>query len=176
MSIYGLQEAFGAQDKTTAAMKSALEQWVRLYYADSSDEGEDPCQRIAYTVVNKLVEGSSGYYLRGTLRSTYDISSVKSQILSSSGSVLYSAGASPNAKTFDLSELDNSTPFSRLSAGNYTFRITADDASGSHYELTSPFAVVSSTTAVTYTLDPSGGTCSPTTLTYKRKWNFRVNA
>lgn len=119
------------------------------------------------TVVNKLVEGSSGYYLRGTLRSTYDISSVKSQILSSSGSVLYSAGASPNAKTFDLSELDNSTPFSRLSAGNYTFRITADDASGSHYELTSPFAVVSSTTAVTYTLDPSGGSCSPTTLTYE---------
>lgn len=62
MSIYGFEEAFGAQDKTTAAMKAAVKQWVQMYYATDNREGEDPCQRIAYTVVSKLVRMVFGEY------------------------------------------------------------------------------------------------------------------
>lgn len=120
------------------------------------------------SAANRLVEGSSGYYLRGTLHSTHTIKTVKSRILNSSGSVLYTASKSPESTYFDLSALDDATPFSRLAAGNYIFSVTADDSSGSHYELTSPFTVQSAgSSRVTYTLDPSGGTCSPTTLTYE---------
>ena len=55
MDIYDCQEAFGASDKTTSAMRDAIAQWYELYYRDTVENGEDPCQRIAYTVVSKLV-------------------------------------------------------------------------------------------------------------------------
>ncbi len=55
MDIYDCQEAFGVSDKTTAAMRSAIGEWFSLYYRSAVENGEDPCQRIAYTVVSKLV-------------------------------------------------------------------------------------------------------------------------
>ena len=61
MDIYSCQEAFGASDKTTDAMRSAAQSWFDLYYRDSAQE-EDPCQRIAYTVVSKLVRTVFGEY------------------------------------------------------------------------------------------------------------------
>ena len=61
MSIYGYEEAFGGADKTTAAMKTAMKDWSDAYYGTGSD-GKDPCQRIAYTVVSKLVRTVFGEY------------------------------------------------------------------------------------------------------------------
>ncbi len=121
------------------------------------------------SLTNKLVEGSSGYYLRGTLHSTHTIKTVKSQIFpAGSSSALHTASASPDSTYYDLSRLDNATPFSALKAGNYVFSITAADSAGNHYELTSPFVVqAQETISVTYTLAPNGGTCSPTSLTYE---------
>jgi len=56
MNIYNYQEAFGAWDRTSRAMKAAIGEWFSLYYQSAPPAGEDPCQRIAYTVVNKLVK------------------------------------------------------------------------------------------------------------------------
>lgn len=54
MKNFDYQQAFGAWDRTTPAMRAAIKDWFRLYYGAAADGG-DPCQRIAYTVVNKLV-------------------------------------------------------------------------------------------------------------------------
>ena len=116
------------------------------------------------TLTNGLVEGSSSFVLRGTLRSTNAITAVKAQILNSEGKALYTASAAPGATYYDLNKMDGAMAFSRLSSGNYTFLVTADDASGDHYELRSEFRVSSKTATVTYTFNPNGGTCSPTTL------------
>ena len=62
MDIYNCQEAFGASDKTTKAMQAAIAQWFSLYYRDVVEDGEDPCQRIAYTVVSKLVRSVFAEY------------------------------------------------------------------------------------------------------------------
>ena len=62
MSIYDYEERFGASDKTTKAMKTAIEDWFELYYLADSQASSDPCQRIAYTVVNKLVKSMFGEY------------------------------------------------------------------------------------------------------------------
>ena len=62
MSIYDYEERFGASDKTTKAMKEAIEEWFSLYYSSQVESGSDPCQRIAYTVVNKLVKAVFGEY------------------------------------------------------------------------------------------------------------------
>lgn len=62
MSIYNYEQAFGAADKTTTAMRKAIERWFAMYYESTATESADPCQRIPYTVVNKLVKAVFGEY------------------------------------------------------------------------------------------------------------------
>ncbi len=62
MSIYSYEQAFGASDKTTPAMRNAIRRWFSMYYDDRMDSHSDPCQRIPYTVVNKLVKAVFGEY------------------------------------------------------------------------------------------------------------------
>lgn len=62
MSIYEYEAAFGAADKTSSAMKKAVEDWFSLYYNTEATQDSDPCQRIAYCVVNKLVKTVFGEY------------------------------------------------------------------------------------------------------------------
>lgn len=62
MDIYSCQEAFGAADKTSREMQTAIKEWFDLYYRSEAKNGEDPCQRIAYTVVSKLVRAVFGEY------------------------------------------------------------------------------------------------------------------
>ena len=62
MSIYDYEAAFGASDKTTKAMREAVADWFSLYYQSESTAKEDPSQRIAYTLVNKLVKAMFGEY------------------------------------------------------------------------------------------------------------------
>ena len=61
MSISGYQEAFGAADKTSAAMRKAQEKWREAYYG-TGEEDTDPCPRSAYSVVGKLVRTVFGEY------------------------------------------------------------------------------------------------------------------
>ena len=62
MSIYDYEAQFGAADKTTKAMKAAIEDWFDLYYRADEQTDRDPSQRIAYTVVNKLVKAVFSEY------------------------------------------------------------------------------------------------------------------
>ena len=62
MSIYKFEQAFGAYDKTSALMRKAIDRWFALYYDDGADDKSDACQRIPYTVVNKLVKSVFGEY------------------------------------------------------------------------------------------------------------------
>ena len=60
--IYRYEEAFGAWDKTTYAMREAIDRWQKLYFGSGESRQSDPCQRIAYTVVSKLVRTVFGEY------------------------------------------------------------------------------------------------------------------
>lgn len=62
MSIYQYEAAFGASDKTSKAMRKAIADWFALYYGQRENEKQDTCQKIAYTVVNKLVRTVFGEY------------------------------------------------------------------------------------------------------------------
>ena len=62
MELYSYQEAFGASDKTSRAMRKAVAQWFGMYYQQEANDQADPCQRIAYTVVNKLTKAVFGEY------------------------------------------------------------------------------------------------------------------
>lgn len=59
---YGYEDAFGATDCTSTEMKEAIDEWFYLFYRTKPDCGEDPCQRIPYTVVNKITKTMFGEY------------------------------------------------------------------------------------------------------------------
>ena len=59
---YSLEDAFKEADSTSAAMQAAINEWFQLYYEAKANKESDPCQRIAYTVVNKLTKTVFGEY------------------------------------------------------------------------------------------------------------------
>ena len=62
MEILNYEEAFGAKDITSEKMRDSITEWFQLYYRQETENGENPCQRIAYTVVNKLVRSMFAEY------------------------------------------------------------------------------------------------------------------
>ena len=62
MRLLEYQQAFGAWDRTTEAMHRSIGEWFRMYYQSSPGPKSDPCQRVAYTVVNKLVKAVFSEY------------------------------------------------------------------------------------------------------------------
>lgn len=61
MAIYSYEEAFGAADQTSRKMRAAIQNWFELYYGAAGAD-QDPCQRVAYSVVGKLVRTVFGEY------------------------------------------------------------------------------------------------------------------
>ncbi|NLU23981.1 MAG: DUF4214 domain-containing protein [Clostridiales bacterium] len=77
------------------------------------------------TASNYLPHGY-GYPIRGTLSSTFPISSVNITISNNStGNTVISKNASVNAQSYDLRNLDNSIAFGSLPVGTYTFTLNA---------------------------------------------------
>ncbi len=62
MSVYNYEQAFGAWDRTSTPMRKAIDRWFSMYYDSAEDKTSDACQRIPYTVVNKLVKSVFGEY------------------------------------------------------------------------------------------------------------------
>lgn len=94
------------------------------------------------TVNSTLTVGQTGFPFRGTLRNAYDIRRVTVSIRKSNGSNAISpATATPNAKSYDLSRLDDAVAFSRLGVGGYTLVIAAENTAGDNYRLESKFYV-----------------------------------
>ena len=62
MKLLEYQQAFGAWDRTSDAMRKGVQNWFRLYYRSGADKESDPCQRIAYSVVNKLCKAIFSEY------------------------------------------------------------------------------------------------------------------
>ena len=48
--------AFQATDITSAKMRKAIGEWFNLYFQIEPNKEEDPCQRIPYTIVQKLTK------------------------------------------------------------------------------------------------------------------------
>ena len=62
MSIYDYEKVFGEWDRTGTAMRKAIDRWFSMYYDATADQTTDPCQRLPYTIVNKLVKAVFGEY------------------------------------------------------------------------------------------------------------------
>ena len=79
----------------------------------------------------EIVEGNT-FSIHGEIRSDNTISKVTCSVTNSAGSVEFSKTAYPDASTFDIHTVDAYMTFSKLSAGNYTYKITASDKNNSN--------------------------------------------
>lgn len=61
-TAYSYEDAFKAKDCTTQPMRFAIDDWFQLYFQREPTKDEDPCQRIPYTVVNKITKTVFGEY------------------------------------------------------------------------------------------------------------------
>ena len=59
---YGYEAAFNACDCSSPEMKEAVSEWFDLFYRREKTKDEDPCQRIPYTVVNKIAKTAFAEY------------------------------------------------------------------------------------------------------------------
>lgn len=125
MRIYSYEEAFGSADKTSRAMRKAISQWLGLYYGQSQ---ADPCQRIAYTVVSKLVRTVFGEYQAAAQSPFYQeilhqLAPVARQAMELTlvvGSCFIKPCLSKTGISFTLIGRDNVLVFGRDSTGNVT--------------------------------------------------------
>lgn len=79
---YGLEQAFGVKDITTSDMRQAITDWYRLYYDAKSNDREDPCQRIPYTIINKLTRTAFSEYEARAAKGVYSAPFIESVLRS----------------------------------------------------------------------------------------------
>ena len=80
----------------------------------------------SYNYPTSLSKGSP-YSIKGSISSNKRITKVTIQVLDSGGQAVLSATARPDAKSFQVRELDPKIRFGTLARGTYTYKITAKD-------------------------------------------------
>lgn len=142
MNIYNYQEAFGAWDKTTRPMRKAIREWFSLYYGAEATAQADPCQRVAYTVVNKLVKTVFAEYASKTkdprlhqfLTSLEEQKQAAMQLALVGGECYIKPCPGPKGISFTLIPRDNVLIFARDARGEPTDVGTAEQSVwGNHY-------------------------------------------
>ena len=91
------------------------------------------------------LNAGSGFGLRGSVTSNYNIAAVKGYVVNSNGSTVLSSKDTPNSTYMDIryANLNNDLVFNNLGAGNYVMRVVATDNSGRTVEVSKNFTVVS---------------------------------
>ena len=83
----------------------------------------------------KVLKTGTGFAVKGSLSSNYNIKSVKVGIRNSSGKWMsgYYGTATPNTKTYNLSKLDSKVYFDKLKEGTYYYTVYATDTCGKSF-------------------------------------------
>lgn len=90
-----------------------------------------------------------GFSVTGIVSSNYNITRIVIGAYKADGTKGFEYIATPNAKSFDINRVDYSLPFSRLAAGNYTYKITASDTESSNVVLLNKSFTVGSSSVPT---------------------------
>lgn len=145
-----LQFEVPANTVSTAASrgKTCLSGYWKTYNGSTVSASSSSFTSICgYSYPETVVKGK-GVTVSGYAVSNFKISSVKGEILNSSGNSVYSKSLSPGTTAYSLYNLDNYMSFSKLGTGSYTYKLTVKDSNGKTVTASNKFTVVSSGTAV----------------------------
>ena len=101
--------------------------------------------------------------IRGTVASaSSNLKSVTVGVYDSNGKWMTGKTVSPNAKTYDIANVDEAVTFGTLPAGTYFYKVIATNATHTNFAVVNQkFTVSDGSTATTDTLSISGGTTIP---------------
>ena len=135
-----------ANTVSTAASrgKNCLSNYWKTYSGSSaSATGTSFLSLCGYSYPTAVKTGK-GMDVTGYVVSNYTVKSLTGKIVNSSGKAVYSKTLSPGTTAYKLSNLDSTMKFSALSAGTYTYVITAKDSLGKTVTASHGFKVSSS--------------------------------
>ena len=109
------------------------------------------------TTINSTINSGALVAVKGTITSNYNITNVQVGFKNSSGAWIsgYPASRYPNAKSYDLKNVDSVMRFNALPAGTYTFTVIASDQKQSTKFLQSTTFTVKGTTSTPTVTQPS---------------------
>ena len=161
-------ETYLSYENDTLVMVAAAEgtdttEWQPIALAASTADWT--MRGVIYpTKDNVLVAGNSSFPVRGVISCSSPITSVNITIAKKGGGAVINQSAAPKDTAYDLKLLDDSVPYSKLAAGDYTFTLTAA-ANGKSFELVKSEFTVRTNSGQTHddetfliTFDPNGGT------------------
>ena len=123
---------------------SAFVKFVHPNYSSSSSPDDTLTLTNAVYPSGDLAEGSI-FNIAGTITSAVsNISNVTVGVYTPSGSAATEKSVNPNAKTYNLLNINNDISFGNLTVGSYYYRITATNATGLKTLMNQSFRVVSS--------------------------------
>lgn len=120
--------AFGVVDITTSQMRAAIDLWFDLYYHNSATELEDTCQRIPYTIVQKLTKAvfseyeatSEDKFAADLLRELKNVSTRTLQAALIGGEALIKPVLQDSGMVFSVTPRNNLLVFGRDARGALT--------------------------------------------------------
>lgn len=128
----------------------------------------------------------NGHGVYGRVVSNSNLTSVNVAVVKAAdGATVYSKTVKPNAKSYNVYNLDSEMTFAKWSAGKYYYVITAQDASGAKKIYTKYFTIGSSWPSsappqpvYTFAYNANGGTGSmgTSTVTYNQSATLAANA
>lgn len=107
-----------------------------------------------------MVAGKS-FSIKGTVKSATNITSLTVGVFNAAGLMKIGKSVQPNAKTYDLKNLDSAIKFGNLAAGIYSYRVIAKNTAGEARLVDKKFAVLSTKQTVangTYNILLNGNT------------------
>ncbi len=86
----------------------------------------DPLKISSANYPTSIVEGNT-FSVRGTITSSYTITSVTCSVRSSNGTLQFTKTVNPSTSSYSVYNIDKYMTFSKLTAGSYVYKIVASD-------------------------------------------------
>ena len=103
------------------------------------------------------IEAGKGFTIKGVLKGSDEISTVKIGVLDSKGSWVFSHKYDVDARSFDILSVDRDVAFGKLTPGTYTYRVEAVSGGKTYTPLNSKFEVTTSALLAGLKGNPTNG-------------------
>ena len=149
--IFGKAAAGTNYYKISATDQQTTKQLVNQAFTVVSNSPDSTLALSGHNVPGTLNAGAS-FTIKGKVTSNYNITSLTVGIYNSNGGEVSAKTVAPNAKSYDLANIDPYIVFGKAAAGTNYYRIVATDAKGTKTLLNHSYTVQAPSTASTLSI------------------------
>ena len=158
--------AAGSYNYKVIASNGVNKNYELVNQAFNVSDGKDVMTIANGTAVPDTLKKGSCLSVKGTVTSSAsNMTSVTVGVYDSNKKLVTGKTAVPNAKSYDVSKLDNFVEFNKLADGNYTYMVFASNANNSNYVIVNKNFTVGNATSTASTETGASQTNKGITLT-----------